>query len=154
MTNPSSGGEHAPPPVQRDPLCGDQHGRAPSTALARRTAQCPRPLTAGVTGLASGLCYLSAIKLVGASTTATLNAAGPIFGLLRAVIFLGERQHAAASLVHSSRSSVSPSLFEGSLRHFAAMSDSTRRRYGPGPAGRHGIVPAFLPAKRRIDEIR
>ncbi len=46
---------------------------------------------AGFTGLASGLCYLSAIKLVGASTTATLNAAGPIFGLLGAVIFLRER---------------------------------------------------------------
>jgi DME family drug/metabolite transporter len=45
----------------------------------------------GVTGLASGLCYLSAIKLVGASTTATLNAASPIFGLLGAVVFLGER---------------------------------------------------------------
>ena len=46
---------------------------------------------AGFSGLASGLCYLSAIKLVGASTTATLNAAGPIFGLLGAVVFLRER---------------------------------------------------------------
>ena len=46
---------------------------------------------AGLTGLGSGLCYLSAIKLVGASTTATLNAAGPIFGLLGAVTFLRER---------------------------------------------------------------
>ena len=46
---------------------------------------------AGVTGLGSGLCYLNAIKLVGASTTATLNASAPIFGLLGAVIFLRER---------------------------------------------------------------
>lgn len=46
---------------------------------------------AGVTGLGSGLCYLSAIKLVGASTTATLNASAPIFGLLGAVAFLAER---------------------------------------------------------------
>jgi drug/metabolite transporter (DMT)-like permease len=46
---------------------------------------------AGLTGLGSGLCYLVAIKLVGASTTATLNAAGPIFGLLGAVLFLRER---------------------------------------------------------------
>lgn len=46
---------------------------------------------AGLTGLASGLCYLFAIKEVGASTTATLNAAGPIFGLFGAVIFLRER---------------------------------------------------------------
>lgn len=45
----------------------------------------------GFTGLGSGLCYLYAIKVVGASTTATLNAAGPIFGLLGAVIFLRER---------------------------------------------------------------
>jgi len=28
---------------------------------------------------------------VGASTTATLNAAGPIFGLLGAIVFLNER---------------------------------------------------------------
>ncbi|MFN8516782.1 MAG: GRP family sugar transporter [Thermomicrobiales bacterium] len=46
---------------------------------------------AGVTGLASGLCYLTAIKTVGASTTATLNAASPIFGLLGAVLVLRER---------------------------------------------------------------
>jgi len=51
----------------------------------------PALCAAGVTGLASGLCYLSAIKLVGASTTATLNAAGPIFGLLGAIVFLSER---------------------------------------------------------------
>ncbi len=46
---------------------------------------------AGLTGLASGLCYLFAITEVGASTTATLNAAGPIFGLIGAVVFLRER---------------------------------------------------------------
>lgn len=45
----------------------------------------------GVTGLGSSVCFLIAISLVGASTTATLNAASPIFGLLGAVIFLGER---------------------------------------------------------------
>jgi len=37
------------------------------------------------------MCFLIAIQLVGASTTATLNAAAPIFGLLGAVVFLGER---------------------------------------------------------------
>jgi len=46
---------------------------------------------AGLTGLGSMLCYLGALQLVGASTTATLNAAGPIFGLLGAVVFLRER---------------------------------------------------------------
>jgi drug/metabolite transporter (DMT)-like permease len=46
---------------------------------------------AGLTGLGSTLCYLAALQLVGASTTATLNAAGPIFGLLGAVVFLRER---------------------------------------------------------------
>jgi drug/metabolite transporter (DMT)-like permease len=46
---------------------------------------------AGLTGLGSGLCYLFAIQEVGASTTATLNAAGPIFGLFGAVVFLRER---------------------------------------------------------------
>lgn len=45
----------------------------------------------GLTGLGSSVCFLVAITLVGASTTATLNAAAPIFGLLGAVIFLGER---------------------------------------------------------------
>ncbi len=45
----------------------------------------------GVTGLGSSLCFLIAITLVGASTTATLNAAAPIFGLLGAVVLLGER---------------------------------------------------------------
>ena len=45
----------------------------------------------GLTGLGSSVCFLIAITLVGASTTATLNAAAPIFGLLGAVIFLGER---------------------------------------------------------------
>lgn len=46
---------------------------------------------AGVTGLGSSSCFLIAIRLVGASTTATLNAAAPIFGLLGAVVFLHER---------------------------------------------------------------
>lgn len=46
---------------------------------------------AGLTGLVSGLCYLTAIQVAGASRTATLNAASPIFGLLGAVMFLGER---------------------------------------------------------------
>lgn len=46
---------------------------------------------AGLTGLGSTLCYLGALQLIGASTTATLNAAGPIFGLLGAVVFLRER---------------------------------------------------------------
>ena len=63
--------------------------RQPPWRVERRSI--PALCTAGVTGLASGLCYLSAIKLVGASTTATLNAAGPIFGLLGAIIFLSER---------------------------------------------------------------
>jgi drug/metabolite transporter (DMT)-like permease len=63
--------------------------RQPPWRVERRSI--PALCAAGVTGLASGLCYLSAIKLVGASTTATLNAAGPIFGLLGAIVFLGER---------------------------------------------------------------
>jgi drug/metabolite transporter (DMT)-like permease len=63
--------------------------RQPPWRVERRSI--PALCAAGVTGLASGLCYLSAIKLVGASTTATLNAAGPIFGLLGAIIFLSER---------------------------------------------------------------
>lgn len=46
---------------------------------------------AGVTGLGSSSCFLIAIRLVGASTTATLNAAAPIFGLLGATVFLRER---------------------------------------------------------------
>lgn len=46
---------------------------------------------AGVSGLGSSTCFLIAITLVGASTTATLNAAAPIFGLLGAVVFLRER---------------------------------------------------------------
>ena len=45
----------------------------------------------GLTGLGSSICFLIAITLVGASTTATLNAAAPICGLLWAVAFLGER---------------------------------------------------------------
>jgi drug/metabolite transporter (DMT)-like permease len=45
----------------------------------------------GLTGLGSSVCFLIAITLVGAATTATLNAAAPIFGLLGAVAFLGER---------------------------------------------------------------
>lgn len=63
--------------------------RQPPWRVERRSI--PALCAAGVTGLASGLCYLSAIKLVGASTTATLNAAGPIFGLLGAIVFLNER---------------------------------------------------------------
>ena len=46
---------------------------------------------AGLVSMGSGLLYLNALKLVGASTTATLNASAPIFGLLGAVAFLGER---------------------------------------------------------------
>jgi drug/metabolite transporter (DMT)-like permease len=46
---------------------------------------------AGLTGLGSSSCFLIAIRLVGASTTATLNAAAPIFGLIGAVVFLRER---------------------------------------------------------------
>lgn len=46
---------------------------------------------AGLTGLGSSMSFLIAITLVGASTTATLNAAAPIFGLLGAVLFLHER---------------------------------------------------------------
>ncbi len=46
---------------------------------------------AGLTGLASGLCYLTAVKVAGASTTGTLNASSPIFGLLGAIVFLHER---------------------------------------------------------------
>jgi len=57
---------------------------------------------AGLTGLVSGLCYLTAIQVAGASRTATLNAASPIFGLLGAVMFLGERptpRHIVGTLV-------------------------------------------------------
>ncbi len=46
---------------------------------------------AGLVSMGSGLLYLNAIKLVGASKTATLNASAPIFGLIGAVIVLGER---------------------------------------------------------------
>lgn len=46
---------------------------------------------AGVTGLVSGLCYLTAVKVAGASATGTLNATSPIFGLLGAIVFLHER---------------------------------------------------------------
>jgi drug/metabolite transporter (DMT)-like permease len=63
--------------------------RRPPWQVARRNVL---PLClAGLTGLGSTLCYLVALQLVGASTTATLNAAGPIFGLLGAVAFLRER---------------------------------------------------------------
>ncbi len=46
---------------------------------------------AGLVSMGSGICYLNAIKLAGASKTATLNASAPIFGLIGALIFLGER---------------------------------------------------------------
>lgn len=45
----------------------------------------------GLTGLGSSMAFLVAITLVGASTTATLTAAAPIFGLLGAILFLHER---------------------------------------------------------------
>jgi DME family drug/metabolite transporter len=46
---------------------------------------------AGLVSMGSGLLYLNAIKLVGAAKTATLNSSAPIFGLIGAVVFLGER---------------------------------------------------------------
>lgn len=46
---------------------------------------------AGLISMGSGITYLNAIKLAGAAKTATLNASAPIFGLLGAVLFLGER---------------------------------------------------------------
>jgi drug/metabolite transporter (DMT)-like permease len=73
-------------------LCGaigtTQRRRAPWRV--ERASLAPLCL-AGLTGLGSSSCFLIAITLVGASTTATLNAAAPIFGLLGAVIFLHER---------------------------------------------------------------
>ena len=41
--------------------------------------------------MGSGISYLNAIKIAGAAKTATLNASAPIFGLIGAIIFLGER---------------------------------------------------------------
>ncbi len=73
-------------------LCGaigtTQRRQAPWRV--ERTSLVPLCL-AGLTGLGSSSCFLIAITLVGASTTATLNAAAPIFGLLGAVIILHER---------------------------------------------------------------
>jgi drug/metabolite transporter (DMT)-like permease len=46
---------------------------------------------AGLISMGSGLLYLNAIKTIGAGKTATLNASAPIFGLIGAVILLGER---------------------------------------------------------------
>lgn len=46
---------------------------------------------AGLLSMGSGISYLNAIKLAGAAKTATLNASAPIFGLIGAMIFLGER---------------------------------------------------------------
>ena len=48
-------------------------------------------LLAGLVSMGSGVLYLNAIKLAGASKTATLNASAPIFGLLGAILFLRER---------------------------------------------------------------
>ena len=41
--------------------------------------------------MGSGVLYLNAIKLAGASKTATLNASAPIFGLIGAILILRER---------------------------------------------------------------
>ena len=46
---------------------------------------------AGVVSLGSGLLFLTAVQRAGAAKTATLTAAASLFGLLGAVIFLGER---------------------------------------------------------------
>jgi len=46
---------------------------------------------AGLVSMGSGSCYLNALKLAGASKTATLNTSAPIFGLIGAMIFLSER---------------------------------------------------------------
>jgi transporter family protein len=46
---------------------------------------------AGLVSMGSGISYLNAIKIAGAAKTATLNASAPIFGLIGAIIFLGER---------------------------------------------------------------
>lgn len=70
-------------------MIGTVQRRRPPWAV-ERSSLLPLCLS-GVTGLGSSICFLLAIQLVGASTTATLNAAAPIFGLLGAVLFLGER---------------------------------------------------------------
>jgi len=46
---------------------------------------------AGVASMASGIAFLNAVKLAGAAKTATLNASAPLFGMIGAIIFLGER---------------------------------------------------------------
>jgi transporter family protein len=70
-------------------LIGTAQRRQPPWRVERRSLL---PLClAGLTGLGSSVCFLVAIVRVGASTTATLNAAAPIFGLLGAVLFLHER---------------------------------------------------------------
>ena len=46
---------------------------------------------AGLASMGSGLAFLTAVKLAGAAKTATLNASAPLFGLLGAIAFLGER---------------------------------------------------------------
>ena len=48
-------------------------------------------LLAGLVSMGSGVLYLNAIKLAGASKTATLNASAPIFGLIGAILILRER---------------------------------------------------------------
>lgn len=70
-------------------LIGTAQRRQPPWRVERRSLL---PLClAGLTGLGSSVCFLVAIVRVGVSTTATLNAAAPIFGLLGAVLFLHER---------------------------------------------------------------
>jgi drug/metabolite transporter (DMT)-like permease len=70
-------------------LIGTVQRRQPPWRVERRSIL---PLClAGLTGLGSSICFLVAIVRVGASTTATLNAAAPIFGLFGAVLFLRER---------------------------------------------------------------
>ena len=46
---------------------------------------------AGLASMASGIAFLNAVKLAGAAKTATLNASAPLFGMIGAIIFLGER---------------------------------------------------------------
>lgn len=70
-------------------LIGTVQRRQPPWRIERRRFG---PLfLAGLVSMVSGLLYLNAIKLVGAGKTATLNASAPIFGLIGAILFLGER---------------------------------------------------------------